>query len=123
MSHNLGLKIDSGNRFEKFVKKIIETQLVWDLKSEDGWCVSPSNEFEETDVMPFWSERALAKQCAIEEWVHYSPQTIPLDDFANTWIPGLDNDNLLIGTNWNAHLLGKEIEALELLACLVQKEL
>ncbi|WP_339206050.1 DUF2750 domain-containing protein [Paenibacillus sp. FSL K6-3182] len=123
MSHNLGLKIDSENRFDKFVKKIIETQLVWGLKSEDGWCVSPSNEFEETDVMPFWSERALAKQCAIEEWVHYSPHTIPLDDFANTWIPGLDNDNLLIGTNWNAHLLGKEIEPLELLACLVQKEL
>ncbi|NQX63686.1 DUF2750 domain-containing protein [Paenibacillus qinlingensis] len=121
MSHNLGLKIESEKRFEKFVERVKKTQLVWGLKSAEGWSVSPSNDFEDATVMPFWSESAYAKQCAREEWAHYASESIPLDEFVNAWIPGLDDDNLLIGTDWNVHLLGKEIEPLELLAKLLEK--
>lgn len=116
MSQNIGLKIDSEKRFNKFVEKIKKSQLVWGLKSKEGWCIAPSNDFENVDVMPFWSESAYAKQCALEEWAIYAPESIPLEEFVKSWLPGMDEDDLLVGTDWNSHLIGKEIEPLELLA-------
>jgi hypothetical protein len=64
--------------------------------------------------MPFWSDRAYAKQCATDEWAEYVPTEIPLDLFLEKWMPGMHSDGLLVGTNWNVHLCGYEIEPLKL---------
>ena len=64
--------------------------------------------------MPFWSDRAYAKQCAKEDWSHYEPTPIPLPLFLERWLPGMAADGCLVGTNWNAHLCGHEIDPLEL---------
>jgi hypothetical protein len=111
---NLGLTIDSEKRFQIFIERIIKTKMVWGLRSEEGWCVSPSNEYEETEVMPFWSDRAYAQQCAVEEWEAFKPVSISLEEFMEAWLPGLETDQLLVGTNWNVRLIGKEIEPFEL---------
>jgi len=59
--------------------------------------------------MPFWSDRAYAKQCAKNGWSKCVPTEIPLDVFLEKWMPGMDADGLLVGTNWNARLCGFEI--------------
>jgi len=64
--------------------------------------------------MPFWSDRAYAKQCAREDWAAYEPTAIPLPAFLQHWLPGLARDGVLVGTNWNVHLIGMEIEPLKL---------
>lgn len=111
---DLDVTINSRKRYETFIKRVLESKQVWGLESDDGWCVCESNEFEDTSVMLFWSDEAYARQCAIEEWSHYKPAPIELDEFMNVWLKGMDQDEMLAGVNWNVKLIGLEIEPTDL---------
>ncbi len=113
---HLELSIDSKVRHERFIQRVLASGAVWGLKSADGWVMSRSTA-EATSgrgIMPFWSDRAYAKQCANNNWAKHVPTEIPLDIFLERWMPGMDADGLLVGTNWSAHLCGYEIEPLNL---------
>jgi len=105
----------SSERHERFVRRVRESGEVWGLKSDAGWATAPSNEHDESSVMPFWSDRAYAAQCAREGWGDYVPTPIPLDLFVQYWLPGMNGDGVLVGTNWNVHLVGREVKSLDLL--------
>lgn len=115
LTMELDLTINSKRRYENFIKRVSESMTVWGLKSEDGWCVCESNEHEDTAVMLFWSDEAYARQCAVEEWSHYKPTSLSLEEFMNNWIHGMNEDDLLVGVNWNVKLIGLEVEPLDLL--------
>ena len=106
----------SKERHDQFVKRVVISGEVWGLKSDDGWActASTTDENEDRGVMPFWSDRAYAKQCAKEEWSKYQPTPIPLRLFLERWLPGMEADDCIVGTNWNANLCGFEIEAQDL---------
>jgi len=106
----MDVTINSQKRFNVFLERVAEHGLVWGLKSADGWCVCESNEYENTVVMLFWPDKAYARQCAVEEWAHYQPAAIPLNEFLELWLPGLNEDGLLAGVNWNVELVGLEVE-------------
>jgi hypothetical protein len=112
-----GLTADSEARHEQFLDRVVASGVVWGLKSAEGWVVSSStaDETEDAEIMPFWSDRAYAKQCATDDWSVYAPTEIPLDLFMKHWLPGMANDQCLVGTNWNAHMVGYEIAPLDLL--------
>ena len=112
----LDLEIASKERHERFVQRVVASREVWGLKSAEGWACAPSTADgnEDITVMPFWSDRAYAKQCAKEDWSQYDPTVIPLDLFLERWLTGMAEDGCLVGTNWNAHLCGHEIEPLVL---------
>ncbi|MBM7661665.1 hypothetical protein JOC85_002468 [Bacillus mesophilus] len=55
---NIYLTINSKRQYESFVKRVLDSDTVWGLKSEDGWCVCESNEYEDTVVMLFGSDEA-----------------------------------------------------------------
>ncbi len=107
----LELAAASKERHERFVRRVIAAREVWGLKSEDGWAcaASTADGSEDRSVMPFWSDRAYAKQCAKEDWSHYEPTPIPLELFLERWLPGMESDDCIVGTNWNGHLCGYEI--------------
>jgi hypothetical protein len=108
----LELAAASKERHERFVKRIVAAREVWGLKSEDGWACTASTAHgsKGRSVMPFWSDRAYAKQCAKEDWSHYEPTPIPLELFLECWLPGMDSNDCIVGTNWNVHLCGYEID-------------
>lgn len=116
----MDLQSASRERHERFVRRVAESGEVWGLRNDEGWCVSPSSEDhedledEDLNVIPFWSEQAYASQCAQEEWADYEPTPIPLELFLEEWLPGMAEDGLLVGTNWNPDLIGREIEPLDL---------
>jgi hypothetical protein len=114
----LDLSIASKERHERFIQRVVDSGVVWGLKDDDGWVTSSSTaeQTEERAIMPFWSDRAYAKQCAKDEWSSYEPTQIPLDLFLEHWLPGMHADGYLVGTNWNVSLCGHEIEPLQLLA-------
>ncbi|CAH0539732.1 DUF2750 domain-containing protein [Vibrio marisflavi] len=99
---------------ELFVADTKSSQLVWGLKNEDGWLSCESTEFENSEVMPFWSSKEDASMHAVEEWDEFEVLEIPLDIFVEDWLLTLAEDGVLIGTNWNAQLDGKEVEPEEL---------
>jgi hypothetical protein len=110
------LTIASKERHERFIQRVSASREVWGLKSADGWAVSTSTADGHAgrSVMPFWSDRAYAKQCAKEDWAHYEPTPIPLELFLERWLVGMGADGCLVGTNWNAQLCGHEIEPSDL---------
>jgi hypothetical protein len=99
---------------ERFVTGALASGLVWGLKSDDGWAVCPSNEYEDASVYPFWSDRAEALIHCADEWSGCTPTAIDLDRFLEDWLPGMHGDDALVGTNWSRELIGLEVEPMEL---------
>lgn len=108
------------NRYKDFIKKIIETEIVYTLKDEKGYATSYSNEIEDEDGEPaqivcFWSDPARAKSCVDQEWSHYEVSPISLREFIENWCLGMNSDGLIVGTNFDSHLFGYEAEPLEVI--------
>jgi len=113
-----GLKAESLERHERFIERALKNGSVWHLGREhEGnlfWAESTSNGSENgrgagQTVVPLWSDRAYAKQCAKSEWNIYKPYEIPLERLLLLVLPNMQRAKVLVGTNWNAHLLGFEI--------------
>ncbi|MCB1649912.1 MAG: DUF2750 domain-containing protein [Gammaproteobacteria bacterium] len=101
---------DEEANYDLFISRILETGKVWGLKADDGWAVCPSLEFEDTDVFPFWSDEADARVHCSEDWKIYTPSVIELEDFVVNWLPGMHEDEVMVGPNWNGELSGVEVE-------------
>jgi hypothetical protein len=113
-------------KHERFIKKVCESEIVWGLKNADGFANTSSNEYEDDneeplELMCFWSEKALAKACAKEEWKEYEPVEIQLSDFIENWCIGMANDNLMVGSNFDQNMFGFEIDPLDLIIELGKK--
>ncbi|QPC47637.1 DUF2750 domain-containing protein [Mangrovibacillus cuniculi] len=112
---SFGFTIDSKKRYDAFLRKVVENKKVWGLEHNGMWCVCESTEYEDTLVMPFWSDEAYARQCNINEWSHYKPTPIPLEIFLSNWIYGMNEEGHMVGVNWNSKLIGVEVEPFDLL--------
>ena len=69
------------SKYQLFVEKTAATKMVWGLMSKEGWANSHSNNDEDVDVIPFWSDRAYAKACARDDWRGFTPTAIPWLNF------------------------------------------
>lgn len=85
-----------------FLAEIKPKQLLWALqdKASEDWVVLDSPNFEDTDVMPLWSSAELAQQHCIDEWLDYTPSKISLADWFEFWLEDLNEDNVIVGINW-----------------------
>ncbi len=101
---------DEEANYDLFIDQIQQTGQVWGLKADDGWAVCPSLEFEKTDVFPFWSSEADAKSHCSDDWDIYTPAALTLEDFVVNWLPGMHEDEVMVGPNWNSELSGVEVE-------------
>lgn len=109
------LSDDFNANTDRFIMEAIQTGCVWGLEGPEGWALCPSERYNDTDVMPLWSERSLAARHCIEEWLDYQPVVIALEELLDDWLPGMHEDVLLVGVNWTAALEGDEWEPLDLL--------
>ena len=97
-----------------FVERVTASGLLWGLKSGSSWAVCESNEYEDTLVYPFWSDESEARRHCTGDWQHFEPASVELSAFIEHWLPGMHEDEVLVGTNWDADLAGLEWEPLEL---------
>lgn len=103
-------EVDFEAAYDAFVTEVKQTRQVWGLNSDEGWATCPSAFFEETDVIPFWSNQAAAQVHCTEEWSNYKPEAISLDEFLTDWLPGMHEDDVMVGPNWDEELEGLEVE-------------
>ena len=108
------LSDDDQENYQRFLDEVKQSGKVWGLANEDGWAVCPSIEYEETDVFPFWSQQCFAEALCVDEWSVYETKAISVEDFLIEWLPGMHEDDALVGTNWDTELSGMEIEPSEL---------
>ncbi|WKE65020.1 DUF2750 domain-containing protein [Gallaecimonas kandeliae] len=96
--------------YDSFLARIQESGELWSLNSEDGWVICDSAEFEDAEVMPFWSNKAEADRHCVDQWSDYRAERISLIDFVELWLPNLAEDDILVGPDWNEDLEGLEVE-------------
>ena len=102
--------------YELFLSQVQQTGQIWGLYGEDGWAICPSIEFEDTEVFPFWSDERYAAALCTDEWEGYEPRSISLEDFLSEWLPGIHEDNAMVGPNWDTEMTGLEIEPADVAA-------
>lgn len=110
-----GLSEDLEENLDRFIVEALEQGCVWSLQGEEGWALCGSEQHENMDVMPFWSQQAFAAVHCREDWAGYQPIAIDLEEFLEDWLPGMHEDLLLVGVNWDENLEGDEMEPLDLL--------
>jgi hypothetical protein len=108
------------DRHKNFVKKISEREIVYALKNDDGYATSNSNEIEEdgdnpVEIICFWSDKSIAESCIENEWSEYEVSELNLSEFLENWCVGMNNDGLIVGTNFDKNMFGYEIEPLDLI--------
>ena len=101
-------------KHKRFVERVVKFETVWALQYDEGFAASESNDFDNAQVIPFWSDKAYAKAVAKAGWQHYVPEPMSLSDFIENSLVGMHSDGQLVGTNWDANMFGKETEPLEL---------
>lgn len=104
---------DVETRYLNFISEIVKTEKVWGLTHDETWATSSSYEFEEVEVILFWSTSEAAAACAEDDWAAYKPESISLVEFLENWCVGMYGDNLLLGANWTEDLTGREAEPLD----------
>ena len=66
-------------------------------------------------MLPFWSDRAYAQQCTRDEWASYVATPMELDEIMSEWLAAIARHGDLVGTNWTADLVSREVDPDELL--------
>jgi len=102
--------------YQLFIDQILETGEVWGIVQDEGCAMCESTEDESKTVLPFWSEKELAEMHCEGDWQEYQTEKIDLQEFVESWLPGMKEDNFLLGPNWNSGLQGLEIEPAELIS-------
>ena len=108
------LSEDFDENYDLFIAEAIETGCVWGLECDEGWALCPSVQSEEINVMPLWSQPEYAQSHCEQEWKSYKPVPVSLEELLDEWLPGMHEDLLLVGVNWNGNLEGPEVEPLDL---------
>lgn len=108
-------------RHRQFINRVCAEQQVWGLRNLEGWATSESNDFEDAELLPFWSARAYAAACCQDAWAAYVPAVIPLAEFLEAWCVDIHKDSGLIATDMDAYLFGREVEPLELALQLLEE--
>ena len=62
--------------------------------------------------MPVWPHPAYAVACAQGAWQGHVPAAIPLDEWLEDWLPGVERDGRLVAARMRADL-GRELEQYE----------
>jgi len=112
------------NRYQKFIKTVCETGIVYALQNHEGFATSASAHYENergkpVDILCFWGEGARAKSCTINHWANYQITEIALVDFIENWGVGMENDGILAGIEFDQNMFGYEAKPLDLILALV----
>lgn len=115
MSESNPLSQDLDENYDRFLAEAESTGCLWALEGEEGFTICPSNVSKTVDVMPLWSQPEFAEVHRVDEWAVYKVVPVALDEFLDDWLPGMHDDLLLVGINWDANMEGDEVEPLDLL--------
>jgi hypothetical protein len=109
----------SASAYAAFYKEAHQSGAVWTVRDADGF---PAPETASgSRAMPFWSKRSRVERVIsnVQAYSTFEAVEIPLDEFRDRWLPGLEKDALLVGINWS----GKRATGYDVSPHAVQKSL
>ncbi len=81
--------LDAPSRYSYFVRKVADSEEVWGLY-EGGWALMGDDTGNQ--LLPVWPERDFAESLAQGKWASHTAKAIPLVDFIEKWLPGMEKD-------------------------------
>ena len=108
---------------EQFVSQACESLILYGLFDEaEGWanCHAHDNA-DAKSVYLFWSEQKQAQKLQNQEWANYKITPIALELFLDSWLGGMQDQQVFAGVNWDENLFGLEIEAMVLKNSLLEE--
>ena len=103
------------SRYDFLLKAIVENQTVWTLSSDQGVVLMSS---DGDDCLPIWPAAEFAQQWASDDWSDCEPLAIDLDAWQQRWLPGMQQDGLVIAVFPGQREEGIVLEPLDLLEAL-----
>jgi hypothetical protein len=100
---------------DAFYEEHLTSGLVYTVR-DDGGIPAPMNG-SGVRVMPFWSKRSRAEQVIANVAAFAGMSVVELsgDEWNDNWLPGLENDGLLVGLNWSGkHATGYDLSVADL---------
>ncbi len=101
----------SAAQADAFYREVLRAQTVWAIRDANGF-PAPAGEAGRR-VWPFWSLRSRAEVIIgnVPAYADFVPVEIPLTEWRDRWLPGLERDGLLVGLNWTGpRATGFEVE-------------
>uniref|UniRef100_A0A6A7G7A8 DUF2750 domain-containing protein n=1 Tax=Hirondellea gigas TaxID=1518452 RepID=A0A6A7G7A8_9CRUS len=108
---------------EAFVDDVCDSLVLYGLFNEDkGWANCHAHDNSDAQaVYLFWSNEKLAKKLLNSEWEDYKITSIELSVFLDSWLDGMQNQQVFAGLNWDEDLYGLEVEAQVIKNSLLEK--
>ena len=108
---------------EDFVEQVTKQEQLFGLFDENqGWANCHAHDSKDAQaVYLFWSKPALAAKLQNEEWADYKVEAISLPVFLESWLDGMQKQQVFAGVDWDENLYGLEIEAMVLKNALLEK--
>src|SRR5690625_6435338 len=75
------LSDDWAENLDRFIVESLQNGCAWGLEGPEGWALTSSEKYPNSDVMPFWSARELAQVHCEDEWQEYKPVAIDIEEF------------------------------------------
>jgi len=88
------LSLDAPKRYEHWIKRVADQEVVWSLWQERGWALASNGAGRQ--LVPVWPHSKYAALCAVGVWVDCQPKAITLDVWLARWIPGMERDQQLV---------------------------
>lgn len=113
-------------KYERFVKKICETEIIYALKEPRGFAFLYSHQYEDEQgedalLLCFWSTEAYANACKQAEWKDHELVEIPLDLFLKNWCIGMKKDFNYAGIECDSNLFCTEKDPIYLAIDILQE--
>ncbi len=85
---------------QNFYKEVAKHKKIYIIKDKTGYPFPKNTEGKRT--VPVWSLRSRVEKVISEVpfYKNFEIVELSLEEFKNKWVPGLHDDNFLIGINW-----------------------
>src|SRR5690606_41574940 len=95
------LSDDFSENIDRFIVEAMENGCVWGLQSEEGWALCASEDYDDVEVMPLWSQETFVRHHCRDECADYIPVAIELEELVHYLLPLMTEDSWVVGYNWN----------------------
>lgn len=106
-------------RYEHFLKRVLEAKEIWSLKGDDGFVAMVDD--EGSTGLPLWPHPKFAEQHATGDLSKTQPAQIGLADFIKKWAGGMEKDGLELVVFPTLGMQGIVVEPGQLLADLSEE--
>ncbi|CAM3879564.1 DUF2750 domain-containing protein [Litorimonas haliclonae] len=106
------LKLNAPERYNHFVKKVVDYEEVWGLFS-DGWATTQDD--KNNKLVPLWPQQEYALLNATGDWIDFEPKAILLDEFLDMFVSELQASNYGLSVFYVDGVGGVDIEICQII--------